>query len=259
MRSIKPRAAAKGLELRDTDAPDLPAHVKGDLLRLRHVLLNLLGNAIKFTHVGSISVDVRLLRLEHHAMLEIRVSDTGIGIAPADLARIFRPFEQVHTSNSQKLPGTGLGLTISMRLVQLMNGEIRVESKLGVGTEFCFTAAFEAVQVGEHVVVDKGGLSVATPALPLGEQMVLLVEDQVLMDVQMPDMDGLEATRQIRAAEVRDDRAAIPIIALTANAMEGDKQACLDAGMNGFLSKPYQLTDLEQMIRRYLVLADSAA
>ena len=297
MRSIKPRAAAKGLELRDTYAPDLPAHVKGDSLRLRQVLLNLLSNAIKFTHAGSISVDVRLSRLEHHATLEIRVRDTGIGIAPADLARIFQPFEQVHTSNSQKLSGTGLGLTISMRLVQLMNGEIRVDSKLGEGTEFCFTAMFEAVQVGEHVVADNVVLPPATPALPPGRRMVLLVEDQVLnqrvaqamlkrigvdvtianggregveialqdgislvlMDVQMPDMDGLEATRQIRAAEARGGRAAIPIIALTANAMEGDKQACLDAGMNGFLSKPYQLTDLEQMVRRYLVLSDSAA
>ena len=317
LRTLQPRASAKGLALREQFADDLPTHARGDPLRLRQVLLNLLGNAIKFTDSGYISVSVRLLALDRHATLEFTVSDTGNGIAADDLARIFQPFEQAGSPSSHKVPGTGLGLTISTRLVQLMNGELSVESRLGKGSDFKFTAVFDAVNVGEirqgidpeidtHATDRSAGASSAPlaprglPAVadgasplaakPVSRPLVLLVEDNpvnqlvatamltrigvdfivanngregvqmarqegialVLMDLEMPDINGLDATRQIRANEAEMGKTAMPIVALTANAMEGDKQACIDAGMVAFMSKPYQLNELQQMLRRYL-------
>jgi signal transduction histidine kinase len=291
VRSTQPRAQEKRLQLSCTLADDLPDYVKGDPLRLRQVLVNLLGNAVKFTHRGSVSIDVRCLGLSPHARLEFRVIDTGIGIAQPDIDRIFEPFEQVNSKTTRAFTGTGLGLAISRRLVQLMNGEFTVNSKPGEGSEFRFTAEFDPVLVGEHFV---GTAPLDLPsepgALPMALYTVLLVEDNlinqkvaqamlrrigcevllasdgregvkqaqqrginlILMDMQMPVMDGLQASREIREIEARQGRAPIPIIALTANAMEADKEACIEAGMNGFLSKPYQFTDLNQMVRRYL-------
>jgi signal transduction histidine kinase len=291
VRSMQPRAQEKRLALNCTLADDLPHYVKGDPLRLRQVLVNLMGNAVKFTLRGSVSIDVRCLRVSPQVQLEFRVVDTGIGIAQADVVRIFEPFEQVNSKLTRAFTGTGLGLAISMRLARLMNGEFTVDSKPGVGSEFRFTAEFEPVLVGEHSVsIEALELSSVLGTLPMALHTVLLVEDNVinqkvahamlrrigcevllasdgregvkqaqqrgigliLMDMQMPLMDGLQASREIRAIEAQHSRAPVPIIALTANAMEADKEACMEAGMNGFLSKPYQFSDLNQMVRRYL-------
>ncbi len=291
VRSMQPRAQEKRLTLSCTLADDLPHYVKGDPLRLRQVLVNLLGNALKFTKQGSVRINVRSLSVNARETLEFRVIDTGIGIAQADVDRVFEPFEQVNSKMTRAFTGTGLGLAISRRLVQLMNGEFTVHSKPGEGSEFCFTAEFDAVPVGEHFV---GTAPLELPsepgALPMALHTVLLVEDNlinqkvaqamlrrigcevllasdgregvkqaqqrginlILMDMQMPVMDGLQASREIREIEAREGRAPVPIIALTANAMEADKEACMQAGMNGFLSKPYQFTDLNQIVRRYL-------
>ena len=291
VRSMQPRAQEKRLALSYTLADDLPHYVEGDPLRLRQVLVNLLGNAVKFTHRGSVRIEVRCLSVSPCVQLEFRVIDTGIGIAQADVKRIFEPFEQVNSNTTRAFTGTGLGLAISMRLARLMNGEFNVNSTPGVGSEFRFTAEFAPVLVGEHFVGTAPFELRSEPgALPMALHTVLLVEDNlinqkvaqamlrrmgcevlmasdgregvkqaqqrgiglILMDMQMPLMDGLQASREIRDIEARQGRAPVPIIALTANAMESDKEACIHAGMNGFLSKPYQFNDLSRVVFRYL-------
>lgn len=296
IRTIEPRAKKKGLMVQESFPPDLPQHVSGDPLRLRQVLLNLLSNAIKFTEMGTITVGVKVLSLREHAVLEFTVRDTGIGVSQADIERIFQPFEQVRASSLEKSTGTGLGLSISRRLVQLMHGEFFVVSQLGKGSEFRFTAQFELVRIGEEVIASEVNTIPAISNAQSGKHTVLLVEDNVVnqqvalamlkrigcevliaenglegvervakggislvfMDMQMPVMNGLDATRAIRLAEKNAGAPAIPIIALTANAMESDKESCIAAGMNGALSKPYQIADLDAVLRRYLNLSGEA-
>ena len=264
----------------------VPDHVVGDAQRLRQVLMNLLGNAIKFTSVGKVGVFVELVSQRgEDLVVKVSVSDTGIGV-PADKQQvIFEAFRQADGSTTRKYGGTGLGLSICSRLVEMMGGKIGVDSEPGRGSTFHFTVRLEAVTgtanaepdqptdtVSLRNMVTAVGTDVAAPSLNLD---VLLAEDNavnqrlvkrllekrghsvtvagtgreavehalakrfhiILMDVQMPDMDGLETTAHIRQWE-KPRGLYTPIIALTAHAMKGDRERCLDAGMDKVINKP---------------------
>ena len=287
------RATKKGLQLLHNIAPEVPNYISADANRLSQVLINLVGNAIKFTEQGSIDLRVGIDLIEDNkARLHFSVRDTGIGI-PQDRQRsIFEAFSQADHSTTRIFGGTGLGLTICSRLVKLMGGEIWVESKPEYGSTFHFTivatilsreqtasgrptSLLEAVQCAgvKHlrVLLAKDNLvnQKVTSALlsKLGHQVHVVgngiaavaateVEqfDLVLMDIQMPVQDGFEATRCIRARE-RSTGTRLPIVALTAHAMDADRHRCLSAGMDGFLSKPIRREDLIQEIQRVRAIA----
>ena len=280
IRSLAVRAKEKGLRLTCTIAPGVPSYVVGDPDRLRQVLVNLVGNAVKFTELGGIAIRVhRAPGTELRVMFEI--ADTGIGIASDRLEAIFAPFEQADLSTTRRFGGTGLGLTISSRLVRLMGGAIKVTSQVGVGSTFSFDVLFEPVD--ETAPVRKPPPPAVRPARLVGERslQILLAEDNainqrvaleilqraghqvtivadgraaveavearpydlVLMDVQMPVMDGWQATEAIRRSA--DPRArATRIVAMTARATAEDRAACMAHGMDGFLTKPLQIADL---------------
>ena len=273
--------------------PAVPAVLVGDDMRLRQVLVNLGGNAVKFTRAGEVVVDVRLLAREGvQARVEIAVRDTGIGIAPQDQDRIFSDFSQAASSTTREFGGTGLGLGICRRLVAAMGGELRVESALGRGSRFSFEltlpvadeAAVPATPAqpqlgadetlaGMRLLVVEDNLvnqQVARELLTaLGAQVTLAGDgaqgvrcvenasprfDAVLMDVQMPVMDGWAATREIRT---RLGDGTTPIIAMTANAMAADRERSLQAGMDHHVAKPFDLPALVKLLRR--VTAPGAA
>lgn len=278
-----PQSDSKGLSLLREIGEDIPDALLGDALRLGQVLLNLVGNAVKFTEQGSITLRLtRLMSPDNEAHLRFTVQDTGIGIEPARLGELFQPFEQADSSISRRYGGTGLGLAICRQLVALMGGEMGVASVPGTGSTFWFTARFG--------LADAVGEALPPPAdsdpSPLQGLRVLVAEDNdinleiltellhrvgvevraardggeavqicaggwpqlVLMDMQMPDIDGLAATALLRT----DDRfAALPIIALTANAMSEDRDRCLAAGMNDHLGKPIDVDALYAMLNRW--------
>lgn len=289
LKSIVVRAEKKGLALEYHPQTGLPDRVIGDPGRIRQVLTNLCDNAIKFTAQGSVAVYLRYTPLPSGGCeLQIAVQDTGIGI-PADKQQgVFEAFNQADTSTTRQFGGTGLGLTICSRLVQLMGGRIWVDSQLGRGSTFHFTVAVQGVQA-EPTALPSESQAMANPDTPptgSPSLRVLLVEDHpinqllattllkkwghtvvlakngqeavdlfagtswdlVLMDMQMPVMGGLEATRLIRAQEAPGQHT--PIVAMTANAMESDKQACVDAGMDEHLAKPFSAAALQAAIHR---------
>jgi PAS domain S-box-containing protein len=273
---VKPlavRAREKGLRLLISIAADAPAHVVGDPGRVKQILANLLGNAVKFTERGSVTLDVTVDALEDgRAALHFRVADTGIGIPADKRAAIFEPFRQVDGSMTRRFGGTGLGLAIASTLAGLMGGRVWVESEPGAGSTFHFTAPLEAsdtssradlpqpdrrdalqlrrarILVAEDNIVNQ---RVAEGLLTKRGHEVMLVSnghealealrrgafDLVLMDIQMPDMDGFEATAAIRQWE-RETGRHVRIVAMTAHAMSGDRERCLAAGMDDYLSKP---------------------
>lgn len=272
-------AARKGVEFRVDIDPSVPNMVLIDALRLRQVLANLASNAIKFTEEGEILVAVR-----HDSVLGrlyVTVRDSGIGIAPEQLDRIFQDFVQADNSLTRKVGGTGLGLAISRQLVELMGGSLEVESTVGAGSTFSFSIRAQRVlDVVDPVIVRRGlDTSVEPMRILLAEDNqtnqyligVLLrtaghaVEmvsngrdavnsvrdrrfDAVLMDVQMPEMDGIAATRAIR--ELPSPAGRVPIIALTANALAGDEEICLAAGMTDYLTKPLDVAALHAALMR---------
>jgi signal transduction histidine kinase/ActR/RegA family two-component response regulator len=272
----------KGLELVTHFELPSPCYVMGDPARVRQVLHNLLGNAIKFTEEGHISLRVSRDQIGGHVTMEIE--DTGIGISPTDLPRIFEAFTQAESSFDRRFGGTGLGLTISRELGRAMGGDIVCTSQVGTGSRFVFRVPLPPVAAPvstplvpvsrddrlqghvllaednevnamvAHATLERLGLKVDT--VENGEQAVAYMykhePDLVLMDCQMPQVDGFEATRQIREIESRLHRVRVPIVALTANALEGDRERCLTAGMDDHLSKPFKDEDLEQVLRRYL-------
>jgi signal transduction histidine kinase/ActR/RegA family two-component response regulator len=293
MASVRLRVEQKGLTLKSSIADDVPAELRGDSLRLRQVLLNLLSNAIKFTSEGSISLSVERLDTLPGPQCGLRftVADTGIGIPKSRQQLIFEPFIQADSSTVRTYGGTGLGLTISRRLVEKMDGEIDVKSQPGQGSAFFFTAFFRKPSApvrrptGQHEMTTPGQerslhilLVEDDPTSRMlvagilrrdghtveeaceGEPAVFAVRerdfDLVLMDVQMPAMDGLAATRAIRAlaqdpAPQLKRRSQVPIVALTAHAMRGDADRCLAAGMNRYLSKPIQAERLRACLGEF--------
>jgi PAS domain S-box-containing protein len=283
------KAASKGLALRVELDPTLPARVRGDSLRLQQVLLNFAGNAVKFTPAGSVTLNVRLLDAkEADFLLLFRIIDTGIGIPPDRLPELFQPFEQVDNSNTRKYGGTGLGLAINRQLVKLMGGEVGVTSTQGKGSEFSFTARLRRSQplapaslpVEEAIVIlsrnHRGARILVAEDEPMnreilvellrdtglvvdvaenGAEAVTMAEQTpyalILMDMQMPEMDGLAATRAIRQ---RPACANTRILALTANAFEGDRLRCVEAGMNDHIAKPVNPEVLYAAIAKWLAL-----
>ena len=284
-------ARAKGLALTTDIAPDVPAIVIGDSHRLRQVLLNLVGNAIKFTATGSVRVQVRRIRDESTdgapaVRLGFSVLDTGIGIAPGAIGRLFNEFTQVDSSISRRFGGSGLGLAISRRLIEQMGGSIGVESTEGVGSTFRFDIHLPLPVAPETVVAPPRASAALEPPPDIAEVRlrVLVAEDNptnrlvvcrmlerlghtvtavengvravdaaatgdfdlVLMDVMMPEMDGIAATRSIRALPGKPGE--ITIIGLTANMLPADRDRCLQAGMNRFETKPITIARLQTAI-----------
>jgi len=275
----------KGLVLNVDLASDIPPALLGDQLRVKQILLNLLGNAVKFTAQGSITVTTQVL--EQHdttVLVEITVRDTGIGISTASLENIFMPFAQEDGSTTRRFGGTGLGLTISRRLVELMGGYLSVESTLGVGSCFRVTLPLSFVQKAEaeEESLQKATLSWDGPALRIlfaendavsinfgrsllrkmghavvvvknGRDCLLALEtgmfDLVLMDIQMPVMNGNEALREIRRKE-QGLACHMPVIAQTAYALRGEKERFLQQGFDGYVSKPLNIKELiSEMMR----------
>jgi len=285
------RAREKGLTLVCEIAPNVPANLVGDPTRLRQVLLNLLGNAIKFTESGEVSLRVTPdADCSIPTALRFTISDTGIGIPGEKLGQVFEPFTQADSSTTRRFGGSGLGLTISKRLVELMGGRIWVESEVGGGSVFSFAVPFEIWDAVNRPTTTPAGTG---PEAPLPALHILLAEDSpdnctitmayledtpyrvdiaetgaiacekfiaghydlVLMDRQMPIMDGLTATRTIRAWEHANDRSPTPIIALTASALKRDREMCLAAGCTAFLTKPIKQEVLLQAIKERSIVA----
>ncbi|AUB81205.1 PAS domain S-box protein [Candidatus Thiodictyon syntrophicum] len=290
---MAPGARAKGLVLRVAAAPAVPGALLGDALRLEQVLLNLIGNAVKFTERGQVTLAVRLLRTEPAAVrLRFRVQDTGIGIAAEALERLFTPFTQAEEGITRRFGGTGLGLAISKRLVALMGGEIGVASRVGEGSTFLFELSLARASAADGVlapVAPLGGAVLRPTAPRLAGAHFLLVDDSamnrdlveralalegatatlaadgqqalqvlssrpgvfdaVLMDVRMPVMDGLTATRLIRAELGLTD---LPVIALTAGVLAEEREAARAAGVNAFLPKPLDLEQLTAVLLNWV-------
>jgi signal transduction histidine kinase/ActR/RegA family two-component response regulator len=285
-----PIASQKGIVLATFIDPGIPVQLAGDVGRLEQVVVNLLGNALKFTEQGTISVRVAAHPAADGAKLLVRfsVTDSGIGIAPVDIDRIFKGFTQLDESSTRKYQGAGLGLTISRQIVEKMGGSMEVTSRPGAGSTFSFIVPLALIetlppQVGEQ-------RAMITRSMPGGgKKRVLLAEDNltsrrlvekllemrgllvvsaadglellhhweetdfdlILMDVQMPKMDGLQATMAIRKRELVKNRRT-PIVALTAHAMAEDRERCLVAGMDDYLVKPLRADDLYRICDRYL-------
>ena len=284
-RTLKFGFQKKGLDLVQDMAPDVPKMVRGDPTRLRQVLINLITNAMKFSDHGSVVISLRSEVVDPtHCCLHFAVRDNGIGISAEAQRGIFRSFAQVDASTTRRFGGTGLGLSICKHLVELMGGHIGVTSAPGQGSTFHFRVPFaltdmrealpmpvtssptttaparsilvaEDNQVNQLIVVrmlEKMGHKVRCVAN--GREALAALEsaqyDLVLMDCQMPEMDGLEATRAIRANS-NPKLASIPIIAMTANAMAGDRELCLQAGMNDYLAKPVSMQEIAKSIARW--------
>ena len=286
---LRASAAEKRLELSLSLPPDLPDHVVGDAVRLKQVLLNLTGNAIKFTESGRIEIAVTTVRRDATvATLRFTVRDTGIGMSVATQAKLFQVFSQGDSSMNRRFGGSGLGLAISQRLVNRMGGHISVQSHPGEGSVFAFELTLplgeapmrpsqnplarqrdlkgrllvvEDDRVNQRVIellLEKIGLDsvIVGDGASAVEVATLEPWDAVLMDCQMPGMDGFEATRRIREKLAGKP---LPIIALTANAMAGDREACLAAGMDDFIPKPVRKDELRACLEKWLKRNRSAS
>jgi signal transduction histidine kinase len=284
------RTKDKGIELIFNMDSDLPSEVIGDSVRIRQVLVNLLGNAIKFTESGSITLKINIqTQTKSDVCLFISITDTGIGIPEEKQALLFEAFTQADTSVTRKYGGTGLGLSISEKLVTLMGGEIGLNSKENEGSTFWFTLPLKKVQ---HLSVTGQAETTSPKNLPSTfsfDKPFLLVEDNpvnqkvaeiffkrlncdchivqngqeaidilsandyslVFMDIQMPVMDGVIATKTIRDINSSVNNHDIPIIAMTANAMEGDRKKYLDAGMDDYLTKPLDIDEIKNVLIKF--------
>ena len=289
LKPLSMRAEEKGLVLRHELVADVPDNLVGDPGRLRQILINLVGNAIKFTEHGEVCVNVESAPLNDGGLaLHIAVRDTGVGIAEEKRLDVFGAFSQADSSITRRFGGTGLGLAISHKLVLMMGGRIWLESELGKGSVFHFTLRLGLGK--EDASAANGGAETPFELAPQQNLRILLVEDNlinqrlalallekcghrvlvagngqealdvlvsgefdlVLMDIQMPVMDGIEATQRIRSNEREIGSRRLPIVAMTANAMQGDSERCLAAGMDGYVSKPVKPEELFAQIAAVL-------
>jgi CheY-like chemotaxis protein/two-component sensor histidine kinase len=290
---LSPVASQKGISLTVSVPLELDTRARGDAMRLQQVLNNLISNAIKFTRRGGVSVTLAAAEpMGDGRSFRVSVSDTGIGIEPSAIGRVFDAFEQADTSTSRRYGGTGLGLAIVKRLVEEFGGEIGIESTIGRGSTFTFTcclASPEGQASPRPELVPGAGLH-------FGDRKVLLVEDNlvnqlyaqaildkhscettiadngvigveswrsarfdlILMDCHMPEMDGFEATRAIRAEELSIGRPATPIIGITASALAADREACLAAGMDDVLVKPFGPQEFTDVMARWCKAAPAS-
>jgi len=274
------KAEEKGLDFRYSFSSSIPDTIIGDPHRIRQVLNNLISNAIKFTQSGRVSVDVtRLFAADDEVTLKFSVVDTGIGIAEEDLKRLFKSFSQIETSLTKQYGGTGLGLAISKKLVEMMGGEIKVESIKDTGSNFYFVLKFKVGTAGQSIKQQIPQLSKNVKPLnillaeddPVNQKVLLkMLKEQghgvktadngqmvlellkkndfdlILMDIQMPNMNGVEAARQIR--QMDGEKKHIPIIAVTAYALHGDKERFLNLGFDEYISKPVQMDILFELL-----------
>jgi signal transduction histidine kinase/CheY-like chemotaxis protein len=286
---FKEEAQQKGVTLAFECSPSIPRRASADGHRIRQILTNLISNAIKFTGQGKVLVRLLLEGAgDENPLLRFEVIDTGIGIRQDTQRRIFSPFIQADGSTTRYYGGTGLGLAISRRLVQLMEGNIGVESQLGHGSKFWFTIPYQqaepedatrvtepATEVDDSDTEKLSGKVLVAEDNPINQKVAIrmlinmgcyvdLVEDGlgavsavsegsydlVLMDMQMPNMDGLTATAMIR--ELRGEVSRVPIVAMTANAMAEDREACMVAGMNDYLAKPVSSQQLRAVVKKWL-------
>ncbi len=285
------RAEEKSLSFSFETAENLPPRYNGDEYRLKQVILNLCNNAIKFTEKGSVKVFIEALdATKTHQQIKCTVKDTGIGIAKERLEQLFTAFTQADTSMTKQYEGTGLGLSISQKLIEMMEGEIGVESSLGEGSSFWFTAFLKnpiSASTNKYNTEEQDA-----PSSSKSNLVVLLAEDNmvnqkiasynlkqlgytvevanngaeavdkfkkndyhfILMDIQMPIMNGHDATKEIRRLEEEmAGRNHTPIVALTANAMRGDMERCFAVGMDAYLSKPFKAPDLLNVLKEYIL------
>jgi signal transduction histidine kinase/ActR/RegA family two-component response regulator len=285
---FSPDAQHKKLRLTSSINKNVPDYIAGDESRLRQILVNLIGNAIKFTSEGGVILRINLEESYHNKIcLRFEVIDSGLGISRDKQDEIFTPFSQADSSMTRQFGGTGLGLTISRQLVALMGGEIGLESELGRGSIFWFTAFFSPAEtpvessekmfenttssppLTGHVLIAEDNLTnqivaegvlrkigCTTLTVTDGEQAVTAVQkerfDIILMDCQMPVLDGYQATIRIRQNETRSGARPVPIIALTAHAIHGEMDRCLQAGMNDYLSKPFTEEQMREILKRWL-------
>jgi CheY-like chemotaxis protein len=287
IRLLGNNARQKGLALTLAVNDDVPDLISGDALRLRQIILNLVGNAIKFTEHGSVTVSARCNGMAAGQLsVEFSVEDTGIGIPPEKHSLVFREFEQAEDTTSRIFGGTGLGLAISSKLTRLMGGKMWLDSVVGQGSTFYFSANFQPAKglkkPSEEIEPEGPRVSLrilmaednsvnrrlaarqlekyghVVTAVNDGKQAVEIfaerIFDVILMDVHMPEMDGIEATRQIRRREIATGMH-VPIIALTAGAMKQDRDDCLDAGMDAYLSKPINPDELLSAVSSVLSLS----
>ena len=286
--TLLPQSREKGVALQCVIDPALPERLLGDEARLRQVLFNLVGNALKFTQEGAVQLRLELLSAsgKNPVLVRFVVQDTGIGIPKEMQKVVFEPFKQVDGSLSRRYMGSGLGLGIVQGLIQRMGGSVEIESQPGEGTTVRFVIALHPVPEHETAenaaplasfcvgcicnvllaedndvnrlmavsMLKKMGHNVV--AVDNGEHVLQALEeayfDVVLMDVQMPVLDGLEATQRIRANE-REGRFSghVPIVAVTAHALQGDKERFLDAGMDDYLAKPLDMVELDRILQKY--------
>ncbi len=258
------KAHEKYLELTFFIDPEAPSLLKGDPGRLRQIIVNLVGNAVKFTHAGEVAVEVNIEKEEPQTIcLRFTVTDIGIGIPSNRLKVLFSPFTQLDGSTTRKFGGTGLGLSISKQLTELMGGKIGIESREGEGTTFWFTARF-----GKQSEQD---LSCVVTATEIRDVHMLIVDDhktnrllvttllhswgcrcEEAMDCQMPEMDGYEAARKIRQGDGGRINCQVPVIAMTAHAMKGDRERCIEAGMNDYIPKPVNPKVIAETLERWI-------
>ncbi|QWV98463.1 response regulator [Geomonas nitrogeniifigens] len=282
-------AQRKGVGISLQLDPALPRYVVGDPVRLRQILVNLLGNAVKFTSRGEVRLTAARLAEQGEGWLRFEVADTGIGIRPEAQAHIFESFSQADYSTTRTFGGTGLGLAISRQLAQLMEGELGLTSEYGVGSTFWFSVRLEVLkEVPESLANQQAPLEGGTK--PCFDALILVAEDNpvnqdvvrhmlgqlncrvdivangelavaasgegkyhlVFMDCQMPHMDGFAATRAIRDREESEGGGHLPVVALTANALAGDRELCLAAGMDDYLSKPFDCGQLAEVLLRWI-------